>query len=401
MICLACTLALFCTGGLLITGFNVYTPYLISRGGLTNAQLSMILMMRNFATLIFMFLVVPIVRKVDVRFALTTAIGIAAIAFVVFGLAGSFPAYAAAMALSGISYALGGMVTVSVIIKRWFDTHEGLALGICAAGTGLSAVIASPLITRVIESHSMELSFFLEAVFLLLAAAVVFTLVRDYPSPEKQEEVRKARQEKISHRKEKKELFHVGQREKHLLILGVFLTGASFNVSPFLAVLLKEKTFSPEAVALMISFMGLALVLGKCIYGFAADLLGKVLSGSLFHGSYILAALLCAICIPGNKTMAYAAMLLLGLGFPMLSVGLSELAAGTAHEEYYADAVKLFQIIYMLGSLTFGIVPGYLADHLGNYTVSYFILTAIALAAAILQQGVLAESVKKQKMTDV
>jgi len=87
--------------------------------------------------------------------------------------------------------------------------------------------------------------------------------------------------------------------------------------------------------------------------------------------------------------MAYGAMLLLGAGFPMLSVGLSELAAGTAREEYCADAVKQMQIIYMIGSVAFGIVPGTLAEWLGAYTSVYWLLTAIALGAAVLQQGVL------------
>ena len=47
VICLAGTLALFCTGGLLVTGFNVYTPYLISEGGLSNAEVSVVLMLRK------------------------------------------------------------------------------------------------------------------------------------------------------------------------------------------------------------------------------------------------------------------------------------------------------------------------------------------------------------------
>ena len=99
VICLACMLALFCTGGLLVTGFNVYTPYLISEGGLTNPQVSVVLMVRNLFTLISMFIVVPLIRRMDIRLNITSAILVAALAFVVFSLAKGFFAFCVGMAL--------------------------------------------------------------------------------------------------------------------------------------------------------------------------------------------------------------------------------------------------------------------------------------------------------------
>ena len=44
---------------------------------------------------------------------------------------------------------------------------------------------------------------------------------------------------------------------------------------------------------------------------------------------------------------------------------------------------------YMLGTVVFSTVPGVLADCVGSYVPSYYILTAVALGAAALQQGVL------------
>jgi hypothetical protein len=93
--------------------------------------------------------------------------------------------------------------------------------------------------------------------------------------------------------------------------------------------------------------------------------------------------------------MACSGMALLGIGFPMLSVGLSELAAGTARPEYYADAVKQTQIVYMLGSLAFGPVPGIMADTMGNYMAVYYLLAAVALGSAVMQQFVLATCKKE------
>ena len=388
IICFAGTLALFCTGGLIITGFNVYTPYLLSVEGLTGGELSIVLMLRNVFTFLTMFYVVRAIRHLDVRLTMTVSVVVAALAFFVFSLSMGFFSVAFGMALAGTAYGLGGMVTVSVLIKRWFEDNDGLALGICAAGTGLSAVLGSSLITRLVEDRSLRESFRLEGCFLLVVALVLFALVRNYPSKEKQQEVARARKEKISHQKGAR-VFKVEGRQKVLLILGVLLCGMSFNVSPFLAVLLREKSFDADTVALLISFMGLALVVVKCVYGEAADFFGKLLAGTIFHGMYILGTLLCTICIPGSRAISYVAMFFLGMGFPMLSVGLSELAAATAYEEYYADGVRQFQIIYMLGSIFFGVVPGFLADQLGSYQPVYMILTLLAVGSALLQQTVL------------
>ena len=394
IICAACTLALFCTGGLLVTGFNVYTPYLISEGGLTNSQVSVILMVRNLLTLVSMFLVVPMIRRFDLRLSMTIAVGIAAVAFALFSVAGGFGMFCAAMAFAGLAYGLGGMVSVSVIIKRWFETHDGLALGICAAGTGLSAVIGSPVLTAMVESHGMRYSFRMEALFMVCAAALMFLLIRNYPSRKKAAEVQEIRRRKLADKKHH-EVFHLTRARWLILMAGVLLCGMSYNVSPYLTVLFREKGFDAGMVGWLMSLMGLTLMAGKVIYGEAVDVLGRVKSGNIFHGCFIAAILICALCVPGSRVMACSGMALLGIGFPMLSVGLSELAAGTARLEYYADAVKQTQIVYMLGSLAFGPVPGIMADTMGNYMAVYYLLAAVALGSAVMQQFVLATCKKE------
>lgn len=388
IICLAGTLALFCSSGLLATGFNVYTPYLISVGGLTNAEVSVVLMVRNLFSLMSMFIVVPIIRKVDIRLNLTGASLIAAAALFCCSVAKNFAMFCAAMALSGLAYGLGGMVSVSVIIKRWFADHEGLALGICAAGTGLSSVIGSPIITAMIERRSMQYALRCETLFLVLMAGLLFLVVRNYPSKEKQAQVQAERQTKISARGQR-ETFHLSNGQKLCMFLGTLLCGMSYNASPFVTILFREKAFDAGAVGWMASFMGLTLCIGKCVYGAAADRLGRIRAGNLFYSFYVLGLVLCAACLPKSAVMAYGGLALLGMGFPMLSVGLSELAAGTAHEEYYADAVRQLQTAYMLGTVVFATVPGMMADWSGSYVPSYWVLALIALAAAILQQGVL------------
>lgn len=387
VICAAGTLTLFCTGGLLVTGFNAYSPYLLSEGGLSNPQLSVVLMMRNLFALLAMLVVIPFIRKFDVRNGVLIAMLIGAASLGLFSISHTFIMFCIAMGAAGVSYGLGGMVMISVLIKRWFPTGEGAALGLCAASTGLSSIIAAPLITAVVEKKSMHESFLLESIFVSAVAILTFLLIRNYPSREKEREVAKAREQKAA-KKERREIFQVTGRQKMILLAGVILSGASYNVSPLLTVILREKGFDAGQTAALLSFMGIALCLGKMIYGVAADRWGGLRAGTLFHTLFIAAIFLCAL-IPDIAWMGYLSMLLLGLGFPMLSVGLSELATGTAHKQYYADAVRTFNVTYMIGSVSFGLLPGVLADYTGSYTIPFLILGFAALIAALFQQSVL------------
>ena len=53
------------------------------------------------------------------------------------------------------------------------------AIGICAAGTGISAVVFSPILSALIERFSLRVCFYFEALVSLLAAGLVFLLIRE------------------------------------------------------------------------------------------------------------------------------------------------------------------------------------------------------------------------------
>lgn len=50
--------------------------------------------------------------------------------------------------LAGVSYGLGAMLPASILMLRWFSSRRGTAIGICAAGTGISAVVFFPIFKR-------------------------------------------------------------------------------------------------------------------------------------------------------------------------------------------------------------------------------------------------------------
>ena len=386
VICAGCTLMFFCTAGLGMTGFSVYQPYLISDGGLTNAQASMLTSIRSMFTFITMFAAARILNKTDIRLGGTlSAFGIAA-AMILFGAADSFPVYAAAAAVAGICYGSGGMLAVSVMIHRWFEEHQGLAVGICSAGSGFSAVIGTPVITWLIETFSMKRAFFMEAAFVAVLAVLVFAMLRNRPKGEERPPQFVTKREKG---KEKENKFLVGKRETVFIMIGVLLMGFTYPATSHISVLYRNAGFPSGQVSLLVSTMGAALFVGKCVYGQAADRLGSFKSGNIFFGMLTAGSALCCLAGNGSIALAMAAVILVSCGSVLLSVGLTIIADAVAKQQFYAVIVRRIQIIYMLGSMVFGVVPGIIADHVGNYIPAYIMITAFAAAAMLLIQPIL------------
>lgn len=386
VICAGCTLMFFCTAGLGMTGFSVYQPYLISDGGLTNAQASMLTSIRSMFTFLTMFAAARILNKTDIRLGgALSAAGIAA-AMILYGTASSFPVYAAGAAAAGICYGIGGMLAVSVMIHRWFDEHQGLAVGICSAGSGFSAVIGTPIITWMIETFSMRTAFFIEAAFVAVLAVLIFLMLRNRP---KGEERPPQFVSKAAKGQKQEDMFWIGKREIWFVMIGILLMGFSYAATSHISVLYSNAGFSADQVSLIVSAMGAALFIGKCVYGQAADKLGSYRSGNIFFGMLVIGSGLCCLAGNGSIVLAMASVILVSCGSVLLSVGLTIIADAVAKQQYYAVVVRRIQIIYMLGSMVFGVVPGIIADHAGNYIPAYVLITVFAAAAMLLIQPIL------------
>lgn len=386
IICAGCTLMFFCTAGLGMTGFTVYQPYLISEGGLTNAQASMLTSIRSMFSFLMMFAAVWILNKTDIRKGGTIAVLGIALSLGLYGIADSFPVYAAAAAVAGACYGLGGMLAVSVMIHRWFDEHQGVAIGICSAGSGFSAVVGTPVITWLVEQSSMKKTLFMEAAFVTVMSTIVFLVLRDTPSGEKKGVEFAAGTGK---KKAGKTDMRTTPWQSTMVMAGALLMGFTYAASSHVSVLYRSEGYSAGEVSLLVSVFGAALFIGKCVYGQASDKLGSFASGNLFFGVLILGNLMTCFAAGGSMAAALGSVILIGVGSVLLSVGLTIIADTVAEPQHYAAVVRNLQIVYMLGSMCFGAVPGMIADHTGSYVPAYLLMAVFAAAAALLVQTVL------------
>lgn len=383
-ICVGCTLLFFCTGGLGLTGFSAYFPFMTTLNELRQTQISVIIFIRSLFGVFGMLFVNAFLRKFEIRRVVTAAMAVSVLSFLTYGFTGNFIGYCTAAALAGIAYGFGSMIPVSILISRWFNEHQGLAIGICMAATGVSAFIASPIITWMVENLSLKMSFIIEAIFVAVVMVIVWTLLRSMPScldlePLGADEGGKTT--KYAARTAPKGLYWA-------MVIGFLILGAAANnLHSNLSVLYQSVGFDSSRISGVISMFGISLAVGKCACGQLSDKIGVFKACMLLFIMSIAGCGMFCLARNGSMTMATIAVLLVGAGMSVASVATSTYAVDIATEEDYPGVVSRFQTMQTVGGLAFAIMPGVLADMTGDYILAYEIMFAFVLISAVVIQG--------------
>lgn len=388
VICIASALLLFCTGGLATTGFSTYQPYLISLRGFTNTQSSTLLMIRSLFSLIGMLLSSRLIGEFEIRRVVSVSMLVCAASFLLYGVTDSYTGNCVGAALAGISLGVGGMIPASILISRWFLTHRGLALGLCMSATGLSALVASPVITFLVNRYSLRFSLLVEAAFVLAAGFCIYLMIRSNPRCLHTQPIGAHSEGAGSDERGKVFAAHsTGHPLMYLMMIGIVIFGmAGNNLSTHISVLYSTAGMSSSAVAELISIMGVALAVGKCSFGLIADKIGTKDACWIFYALLVGGAFLCTLAGNGSFLVAMIATCLVSVGLAVVTVSISMYASRVATEKEYSGVVTKFQILSTLGTLLFGSVPGIIADHTGSYVPAFRIMCLLAAAGALILQ---------------
>lgn len=382
VVCVTCTLLLFVTMGTVSNGFSVYLPYIMEERGLTHAQTSSLVTLRCLVAFLAMLVIGVYYRKVSLRLGTGIAACCAGVAFWLYSVAQSYGLFCVGAAVSGMSYGLGSMIPVSILMNRWFYQHRALALSICASGSGIATIVLPPITTAMVERLSMPSAFRIEGIAIFCLAAVIFLALRNDPA--------------------EKGLLPCGQPEEMPLPgpgtsakaqgegramgkdIWLFLGCASLFMGAVgnpgfshLSVLYTSSGFDSAVVALLISGTGLMITVGKLLYGETTDHLGGRKSTLLFGSILLVGHLLCCLAFLQNLPLALVNVLCLGIGYPIATIGPSVWANDLADPARYAVVIRRLQVIYAGGALVFASIPGILADHFGGYLPAYLLFSAI------------------------
>lgn len=386
LICFGCALLLFCTGGLCMTAFSVYLPFIKGANEYSNTQISVLMFIRSLLGVGGMMFVNRFLRKYEIRRVVTVAMIMAAGSFAIYAAARTYTVYLIAAALGGLAYGFGSMIPVSILISRWFNEHRGQALGICMAATGVSAFVSSPLITRVVEDHGLRTAFVAETVFILVMSAVVWTLLRSMPSCLDLEPLGAGNDSvSVAYAPGTASGRMIAVMSAGFLILGT----ASNNIHSNLSMLYHSIGYDGDRIANVIAFYGISLAIGKCVSGMVVDRIGPYKSCGILFIISIAGAVLCCLAGVTGLTMASTAVILVGFGMSVATIAPSAFALRVSAEEDYPEILSRFQTMHTLGGLVFATIPGIIADLAGgSYIASYIIMAAAIIMASVILERV-------------
>ena len=365
--CVAGTLVLFCTIGVNSNAFSVYLPYLTKLLELTPNQISSFLMVRTIFSVSAVYMAKYYYDKLDIRLGNSLAILLCAAAVFLFSQVTSFGSLCIAGAVCGVSTGLGGLYPVAILIHRWFPRHEGLAMGICSASTGLAITVCAPIITRMVEFRSLAAAFYLELGFFILCALTVFLLIRNNPDTPLH----------FTHRP--KSVRH--PLRINIMFFAILAVGIMGNVFSYITTHYTTEGFDPYQVSTIVSVVGICLVGAKFLLGQLVDMWGSYRTNWLFFSIAAASCILFSLGSSAGYAVALTAGALYGIGDTIATLGVTIYARDLSDPEDYTATQQQFQFANTLGNLVCTLIPGLIATATGNYR-SFFLLATVAIVFA-------------------
>lgn len=371
--CVAAALALFCTLGLNINAFSVYIPYLSDLLELTPNQNSCFLLVRNLLSVGGVFFAKTYYKKLEIRLGFSLSLALSALSVFLYARVDSFSELCLVAMISGLSYGLGSLYPVALLIHRWFPRYESVAMGICAACSGLATAVGAPLITALVETYSIAFAMYCESIFLVVALVVCMALIRNYP-------------DEMLHFKEVQRESKRERLRLNWMFFAVVVLGMLSGVFSYLTIHYTTEGFHPYQVSSIVSVIGLVLTLSKVVLGGILSRWGAYRTNWVFLSLTILGCLLFSIGGAAGYAVAMIAGCLFAIGDAIATVGVTAYAKDFSKLGNFDATQQQYQTATLLGGLVCTLFPGFIVSFTGNYRAFYLLITALLVfSTAVIQ----------------
>ncbi len=393
-----CTIILTFTSGIGFYGLGIFLPYLEKEFRATPSQVSL-------GTTIF-FLVAALVgpfagkrvdllgpRRVMLAGSLLFGAGL-------FGLGFSqelWQTYLAYMVL-GAGFTSMGLITVSVLVSKWFNVRRGLALGLSMTGLSVGGVIIVPLSTQLIISFGWRTAVFMLAI-LVLAITLPLTafLIRlpedmgllSYGSTQTPVKLEEKAGQVLSSGRE----WELSTARRSLVFwiicTSYFLantaqTGVLVHLVRFLTYGLPgEGALTPQSAAFAISITALASIVGRLVLGSVVDRLNRSWTASAVMLLQA-AGTTGLIFARGNLVIVYLTVLVFGVGMGSVIMLQALLVGDLFGRNSFGAIYGATLLVTGLGTALGPWLAGFLFDWSGSYQAAFGLFGLMYLVAGVI-----------------
>lgn len=373
-------------------------PFLMDHLALSYSSTSLMLTVRSAFTVIATLVTDKIYHRFGIRKGIVLAFACSVASALVYASAQNLGMCMVAIALSGFAFGLGGTIPAAILMRRWFISRRGLVLGLCAMSSGITSLILSVPITRIVSEQSIfAAEATLAGLFTAMAMAVIL-LVREQPQDlgltaygEDSASLLQAQQASAVRKYQPLDAKSYRMLYIAMVFCGFFTycSWDNFNLAAIAA------GYDAVFIGSVMALNGLTNMLGKPLYGILADAVSAPVANILYYGLLILAHV-CIVFLNGLSPFpVYLMVICLGLGcFTISTVGTPFWVAELTDETQYAATLKKLQSACTIGGLCMSPFPGILADRLGSYNVYYLLCALTTMVSFILVNTVYRRQLK-------
>ncbi|MFC4386629.1 MFS transporter [Gracilibacillus marinus] len=343
--------------------------------GVGVGNLTLYLSISSIVTMIFLPIGGKIMAKYDARIVLTIAIILQAGSFAAFGLMNSVWGWY----IFSIPLAVGGVfITViagPVLVERWFEKRNGLALGVMTAIGGLLGAFTQPIVGGLISDIGWRNTYFAVGIaVIIIVVPIILLLLRQNPAakgllPYGAEESTGSESNKP---KQKPGIpFAVASKSLAFILLALFffIITAISSFTVHIPTYLVNQGYTVTFAGSAMSAMMIGVFLGSLLFGYLIDRIG-VKNTSLI--AMVLGLLSIVLLLLFTQSVAMIIIALLLFGFMTTSVGTlapaitSALFGGRDYSQIYATASMGLAIASIIALPAYG----YIFDFTGSYLIA-------------------------------
>lgn len=303
--------------------------------------------------------------------------------------------YALGVILGFVWPLLGGL-TVTTLINNWFVEKRGFVTGLAYAGSGISAAIATPIVTAVVADSGWRAGYRLLGISAAVLFALALLLIRFKPEDIGQTALGADRL--VSADGTPPSAVGLTRKEAlrtpafYLMVFGFMCNSfIGMSMSAHANACLTDIGYPKNTVALVMSLIMTVMIFGKILFGIAFDRLGSVRGAYLVGLSVTISAL--TLRLAGlSPIMPWIYALCFGFGFSTLTVPLPYFAGENFGMLEYAPIYSLSMVFANLASATAQPFAGWVRDITGSYNLVWNleVLLGIASTAALVASASIA-----------
>jgi MFS family permease len=272
-----------------------------------------------------------------------------------------------------------------VLIARWFADRRGSMMGLAFSGMGSGVLVIGPLAQWLITGHGWRMAYAVLGVgTLIVLVPLVWLGIRDAPAvvPAARSGVLPA--ETLAGHGKDQVSRALRSRAFWALFFAYLCTPlAVFPVVTHQVAFAVDQGFPRLFVAGIFGLTGLLSVVGRIVFGIAADRIGRAMSATISYGCTA-AGTLCLLGLESWRHAAplYAYALLFGLGFGARGPIITAIASQLFHGRRFGVIYGILSVGNGIGG---GIAPwfgGAIHDVTGSYRIAFLIAVGFCAMGA-------------------